>query len=269
MHFNARLNQICTQRNSLVCVGLDVELAKIPQFILDKDAPLVYFSKAIIDSTFAFAAAYKINTAFFESYGVAGWRALTEIVNYLPGDVIKIADAKRGDIGNTSRMYAQAFFSALPFDAITVNPYLGGDSVAPFIENEEKGAFILCHTSNKGANDFQKMSDGESMLFEQVASQVQRWNTKHNCGLVVGATYPDELKHIRKLTPELPFLVPGLGAQGGELDMVIRYATDKDGLGAIFNSSRGIIYASAGADFAQVAGEKALEMRDEINSRRH
>jgi len=268
MHFNARLNQICQRRDSLVCVGLDVDLAKIPRFILAKDSPLVYFSKAIIDSTVEYAAAYKINTAFFESYGAEGWRAMTEIVNYLPADVIKIADAKRGDIGNTSQMYAQAFFNTLPFDAITVNPYLGGDTVAPFIENEEKGAFILCHTSNSGANDFQKMSDGESTLFERVARHAQRWNTKQNCGLVVGATYPDELRHIRKLTPELPFLVPGLGAQGGELDLVIRYATDENGLGAIFNSSRGIIYASTDADFAHVAGERALEMRDEINSRR-
>ncbi len=268
MTFNERLNHICNQRDSLVCVGLDVDLKKVPSFILGKDEPLVYFSKAIIDATLEFAAAYKINTAFFESYGAKGWQSMTQIVKYLPADVIKIADAKRGDIGNTSRMYAQAFFSELPFDAITVNPYLGGDSVAPFIEDEENGAFILCHTSNKGANDFQKMSDGENMLFERVAKQVQMWNSRRNCGLVVGATYPEELKHIREIAPELPFLVPGLGAQGGDLDLVIKYATNEDGLGAIFNSSRGIIYASNDNDFADVAGQKAREMRDDINARR-
>lgn len=268
MNFNERLNNICDQRNSLVCVGLDVDLKKVPPFILEKENPLVYFSKAIIDATLEYAAAYKINTAFFESYGAKGWQAMTQIVNYLPEDVIKIADAKRGDIGNTSKMYAQAFFSELTFDAITVNPYLGSDSVSPFIENEENGAFILCHTSNKGANDFQKISNGENMLFERVAKKVQIWNTKSNCGLVVGATYPDELRHIREMVPELPFLVPGLGAQGGDLDLVIKYATNKDGLGAIFNSSRGIIYASNREDFADVAGQKAREMRDEINARR-
>lgn len=268
MTFNERLNHICDQRNSLVCVGLDIDLKKVPSLILKKDEPLVYFSKAIIDATLENAAAYKINTAFFESYGAKGWQAMTQIVNYLPADVIKIADAKRGDIGNTSKMYAQAFFSELPFDAITVNPYLGSDSIAPFIEDEENGVFILCHTSNKGANDFQKMSDGEDRLFERVAKQVQNLNEKGNCGLVVGATYPDELKHIREMVPELPFLVPGLGAQGGDLDLVIKYATDENGLGAIFNSSRGIIYASNGEDFAGVAGQKAREMRDEINARR-
>jgi orotidine-5'-phosphate decarboxylase len=264
MPFNERLNQICIEKNSLVCVGLDVDLKKIPSFILEKSDPLFYFNQAIIDATLEHAAAYKINTAFFEAYGAKGWEAMAKIVKYLPGDMIKIADAKRGDIGNTSKMYARAFFQEMNFDAITVNPYLGYDAVAPFLEDEEKGVFILCHTTNKGAEDFQKFSNGKKTLFEMVAENVRQWNSKNNCGLVVGATYPDEMKHIRNLVPELPFLVPGLGAQGGDFDLAIRYATNQNGLGAIFNFSRGIIYCSAGEDFAEAAGEKAKQIKEDI-----
>lgn len=267
MHFNDRLNQICKQKDTLVCVGLDVDLNKIPKFILKKNDPQVYFGQAIIDSTLEFAAAYKINTAFFEAYGAKGWEAMAKIVNYLPEDVIKIADAKRGDIGNTSKMYARAFFDEMNFDAITVNPYLGYDAVAPFLENEEKGAFILCHTTNKGAADFQKFSNGKTALFEVVAQKVLQWNVRDNCGLVVGATFPDEMKHVRNIAPNLPFLVPGLGAQGGDFDLAIRYATNDQKLGAIFNFSRSIIYGSSGKDFAEIAGQKTKQMRDEINLR--
>ena len=264
MSFNERLNEVCIKRNSLVCIGLDVDLKKIPHFILDKEEPQFFFSKAIIDATLEYAAAYKINTAFFEAYGSKGWEAMAKIVNYLPGDVIKIADAKRGDIGNTSKMYARAFFKELNFDAITINPYLGGDAVAPFLENERKGVFILCHTTNKGAGDFQKFSNGEKALYELVAEKVRQWNGKNNCGLVVGATYPDEMKHVRNLAPELPFLVPGLGAQGGDFDLAIQYATDENGLGAIFNFSRGIIYRSDGEDFAEAAGKKTKQIQEDI-----
>lgn len=264
MSFNDRLNQICAERNSLVCVGLDVDLDKVPAFILTKKEPLVYFCQAIIDATLPFAAAYKINTAFFEAYGVGGWEAMSKVAAYLPDDVIKIADAKRGDISNTSQMYARAFFQELQFDAMTINPYLGYDAVAPFLEDENKGAFILCHTSNKGAADFQKFSDGSKALFEVVAEQVQLWNVRHNCGLVVGATFPDEMKHVRTLAPELPFLVPGLGAQGGDFELAVRYAINEQGLGAIFNFSRGIIYGSDGKDFAEVAGTKAKQIREDL-----
>ncbi len=266
MEFNKKLNNICAEKNSLVCVGLDVDLNKIPEFIKGKKDPQVYFSQAIIDATIEYAAAYKINTAFFEACGTAGWEAMTKIVNYLPDDVIKIADAKRSDIGNTSKMYAKAFFEELNFDAITVNPYPGFDGVAPFIEKEEKGVFILCHTSNKGAEDFQKFSDGENKLFEIVASRVKQWNKLNNCGLVVGATYPDEMKHVRNLAPELPFLVPGLGAQGGDFQLAVKYASA--GKGAIFNFSRTIIYASKDKAFAEAAAEKTKSMQDEINQYR-
>ncbi len=264
MTFNDRLNQICSNKNSLVCVGLDVDLAKIPKFILDKKEPLVYFSQAIIDATIDHSAAYKINTAFFEAHGAKGWVAMTKIVDYLPDSVIKIADAKRGDIGNTSKLYARAFFEEMNFDIMTVNPYLGYDAVAPFLENPEKGVFILCHTTNKGAEDFQKFSNGEKALYERVAEQVQKWNIHNNCGLVVGATYPDEMKRVRSLAPELPFLVPGLGAQGGDFELAIQYATNEKGLGAIFNFSRGIIYCSNGEDFAKAAGEQAKQINEDI-----
>lgn len=265
MTFNERLTEVCAKRNSLVCVGLDVDLGKIPAFILNKNEPLVYFSQAIIDATLEYAVAYKINTAFFEAYGVTGWEAMSNIVNYLPNDVIKIADAKRGDIGNTSKMYAEAFFQQLQFDALTVNPYLGSDAVAPFLEYEDKGAFILCHTTNKGAADFQKFTNGKQALFELVANRVSQWNVRNNCGLVVGATYPAEMKQIRSLTPELPFLVPGLGAQGGDFELAIKYAVTANGSGAIFNFSRSIIYGSIEKNFAEIAGEKAKQTREDIN----
>lgn len=264
MTFNKRLNEVCAKRNSLVCVGLDIDLKKIPKFILNKKEPQIYFSQAIIDATLEYAAAYKINTAFFEAYGTKGWEAMTKIVNYLPDKAIKIADAKRGDIGNTSKMYASAFFQELNFDALTVNPYLGSDAVAPFLEDEAKGVFILCHTTNKGAEDFQKFSNGKQALFELVAHHVLQWNVRNNCGLVVGATYPAEMKHVRSLVPELPFLVPGLGAQGGDFELAIKYATTENGSGAIFNFSRSIIYSSSEQDFAEVAGEKAKQLKEAI-----
>ena len=267
MQFNQYLNETCSKQNSLVCVGLDVDLEKIPGFLKKKKDAQVNFSKAIIDATAEYAAAFKINTAFFEAYGEDGWRAMREIVNYIPDNIVKIADAKRGDIGNTSKMYAKAFFEELSFDAITVNPYLGHDAVKPFLSKKEKGIFVLCHTSNAGAEDFQKFTGNNQKLFELVAKKVDSWNEKNNCGLVVGATFPKEMKHVRGLVPKLPFLVPGLGAQGGDFDLAVKYATDNRRSGAIFNFSRNIIYASSGADFAGKAADQAKKMRDEINNR--
>lgn len=264
MQFNQRFRQICKNKNSLVCVGLDVDLSKIPNFINQEKNPQLFFSQKIIEATLEFAAAYKINTAFFEAYGATGWQALEKIVSILPENVIKIADAKRSDIGNTSKMYARTFFENLNFDAITINPYLGFDAIEPFIDDEKKGAFILCHTTNPGAADFQKFGNDDEKLFEVVAKRVNGWNKKNNCGLVVGATYPQEMKHVRTLSPDLPFLVPGLGAQGGDFEQAIQYATDGSGSGAIFNFSRNIIYASNGKDFAQKAGEQAKKMREKI-----
>lgn len=266
MIFNERFNKICQTKNSHVCVGLDVDINKIPSFLKYEKDPLFEFSKAIIDTTEDFTAAFKINTAFFEACGAIGWQAMAKLVKYLPATVLKIADAKRADIGNTSCMYAKAFFKELLFDAITVNPYLGYDSIAPFIEYEEKGAFILCITSNEGAIDFQHISDGGQSLFERVAIKSVQWNSKNNCGLVVGATHPLELKLVRDLAPTLPFIIPGIGTQGGDLGLAVKYAFNSTSSGAIFNSSRGIIYCSNKKDFAEVAAQKTLELRDTINN---
>jgi len=265
MTFNEKFKEICETKNSRVCVGLDVDLNKIPSFLRGSDSPLFEFGKAIVDATEKFAAAFKINTAFFEAYGAAGWQALAKLVKYLPSNVIKIADAKRADIGNTSRMYVQAFFREMPFDAITINPYLGYDGIAPFIEDEEKGIFILCVTSNEGAIDFQHVNDGEHFLFEKVAIKTMQWNNKNNCGLVVGATHPTELKRVRILAPNLPFLIPGIGAQGGELELAVKNSVIQSTSKAIFNSSRGIIYSSNDKNFAEAATQKAAELRDSIN----
>jgi orotidine-5'-phosphate decarboxylase len=266
MNFLEKFQSICRFKNSHVCVGLDVDVTLIPPFLKHEKDPMYEFSKAIIDTTSEFAAAFKINTAFFEEQGSKGWQSLEKIVAYLPDNVLKIADAKRSDIGNTSKMYAKAFLKTLPFNAITVNPYLGLDALAPFLCETDKGIFILCLTSNQGAHDFQYLQSGNKFIYEIVAEKVVGWNKNNNCGLVVGATHPAEIRKIRDIAPKLPFLIPGIGAQGGDLAMSLKFtfATSEDP--AIFNSSRAIIYASAQKDFAEVAGIKAKHLRDEINN---
>jgi len=265
MNFTEKVIDTCTRQNSLLCVGLDTDIAKIPQFLRDSDDPIFEFNKAIIDSTCDSAAAYKPNLAFYEAMGRTGWAALERTVRYIPAGILKIADAKRGDIGNTARMYAKAMFEVFGFDALTVNPYLGGDSVAPFLENEAQGVFFLCLTSNAGSKDFQYFSNGQLTLYELVAQKVWCWNGKHNCGLVVGATHPEELKRIRELAPGLPFLIPGIGAQSGDLEASVRYGTDGNGQLALFNSSRGIIYKSTDENFAEAAAKEAKNLKELIN----
>ena len=265
MNFTEKLIQICRQQNSLLCVGLDTDPAKIPDSLRHADDPIFEFNKAIIDATCEVAAAYKPNIAFYEALGLAGWNALERTVRYIPEGILTIADAKRGDIGNTSRMYAKAFFETLNFDAITISPYLGHDSVGPFLENEEKGVFLLCLTSNPGSKDFQHFTDGNQKLHEFIAKKIVSWNEKRNCGLVVGATHPEELKGIRDLASELPFLIPGLGAQAGDVQASVSNGTDENGELALFNSSRGIIYKSNAENFAEVAGREALALRNQIN----
>lgn len=265
MSFNERFAEICHDKQSHVCVGLDVELTKIPPFLRDVEDALYQFSRAIIDATHEYAAAYKINVAFFEAYGADGWRSFEKVVKCLPQDVIRIADAKRADIGNTSRMYARAFLRELPFDAVTVNPYLGIDGIEPFIEDSEKGVFILCLTSNKSAGDFQYKESNGYYLFEDVAIKSSGWNVRNNCGLVVGATKAKLLKRVRSLAPSMPFLIPGIGAQGGDLELSVKNVFVNGDDQAVFNSSRGIIYASRDKDFAYVAADKARMLRDQIN----
>lgn len=246
-------------------MGLDVDVGRFPPAVLQGDEPVFAFNTAIIDATRDVVCAYKLNIAFYEALGLEGLQQLKKTLDAIPDDIVKILDAKRGDIGNTARMYARSCFEYYGADAVTASPYLGGDSLQPFLDYEDRCTFILCLTSNPGSKDFQYVSDGEKPLFHIVAEKVNHWNEKGNCGLVVGATHPEELKEIRGLAPEVPLLIPGIGAQGGDVQRTIQYGTDSAGGRAIINSSRGIIYASADEDFAEAAGKKADELRATIN----
>ncbi len=265
MNFTEKLNSAVSKNNSLVCVGLDPD----PEMFPDAES-VIEFNKAIIDATADLVCAYKPNFAFYEAFGGQGFAALKETVNYIPKDIPVIADAKRGDIGNTARAYAKSVFDNFNFDAVTINPYMGYDSVAPFIEYRNKGIFILCRTSNAGSGDFQSLScvsDGRNIpLFQMVADRASQWNKYGNVGLVVGATYPEELQLLREIYPEMLFLIPGIGAQGGDLEKAVRNGKDSGGEGIIINSARQIIYASRGADFATAAHKAAMDLRDRINS---
>ena len=264
MNFLEKLAKAIEKNKSLLCVGLDPDPALMPDGM-----GIFEFNKAIIDATADLVCAYKPNFAFYEALGNEGIDALKCTVDYIPEDIPAIGDAKRGDIGNTAKAYAKSIFSYFDFDAATVNPYLGFDSVEPFIQYREKGVFVLCRTSNAGAVDFQSLRcevDGRHhLLFEVVAEKVSQWNTCGNLGLVVGATYPEELKLIRQRFPDMPLLIPGVGTQGGELSRVVSYGVDARRQRTIINSSRQILYASRGNDFAQAARHAATELRDQIN----
>lgn len=255
-----------TEKRSFLCVGLDSEKEKIPASLAKSKDPVLEFNKKIVDSTQEFTVAYKLNVAFYECNGTSGWNTLEATVNYIrknyPG-IFLIADAKRGDIGNTSRMYAKTFLQNMPFDAVTVAPYMGEDSVSPFLSYDDKWAIILALTSNKGADDFQYHSDDGIRLFERVLNVSQKWGSLDNTMYVVGATHPHMLVHIRKLVPEHFLLVPGVGAQGGSLEEVSKYGLNSK-CGLLVNSSRGIIFADGGRDFDKVAAEKAGEMQSEM-----
>lgn len=251
-------------KNSYLCVGLDTDIKKIPTHLLKEKDPVFEFNKQIVDTTHKYAVAYKPNIAFYESMGTKGWESLQKTIDYIPSECFTIADAKRGDIGNTSAMYARAFFNNMDFDSITVAPYMGRDSVEPFLEFNDKWVILLAYTSNVGSADFQqlKQTKGEH-LFETVISTSQQWAGPDKMMYVVGATHPDEMQHIRQLLPEHFLLVPGVGAQGGSLKEVSEAGLNKDA-GLLVNSSRGIIYASGATDFADEAGKVALGMRDEM-----
>jgi len=260
------------KKKSYLCVGLDTDITKIPTHLLQNSDPVFAFNKAIIDATKEFCVSYKINTAFYEALGVKGWEALEKTVHYIGNDHFKIADAKRGDIGNTSDQYAKTFFEAMPFDSVTVAPYMGEDSVKPFLKYEGKWAIVLGLTSNKGASDFelQKMisENGNEqlraeMLYERVLRTVAGWGNKENLMFVVGATQAEEFVNIRKLTPDHFYLVPGVGAQGGSLKEISEKAMIKD-CGILVNASRAIIYASEGEDFAEKAAAIARQYQAEM-----
>lgn len=256
------------KKQSFLCVGLDVDLDKIPSHLLQEEDPIFSFNKAIIDDTHDLAVAYKPNTAFYEAYGLAGWQALKKTIDYLNEkhpDIFTIADAKRGDIGNTSKMYAKAFFEDMGFDSITVAPYMGKDSVEPFLSFTEKHTILLALTSNQGAFDFQTKHVEGTELYKQVIQTSTTWEGSENLMYVVGATKAEYLTEIRKLIPNAFLLVPGVGAQGGSLAEVCAYGMTPD-VGLLVNSSRGIIYASKESDFTTVARAKALELQQEMKT---
>lgn len=252
------------KKQSYLCVGLDTDITKIPKHLLSEPDPVYTFNKAIIDATSDLCSSYKINTAFYEALGVKGWEAMEKTVRYIGNEHFKIADAKRGDIGNTSDQYAKAFFETIPFDAITVAPYMGEDSVKPFLQHIGKWAIVLGLTSNKGAADFELQQTGEEMLYEKVLTTISQWGTPENLMFVIGATQADSFVNIRKITPDHFYLVPGVGAQGGSLKEISEKAMIKD-CGILVNVSRAIIYASAGEDFAEKARSVAKYYQEEMS----
>jgi len=256
------------KKSSFLCVGLDSDLSKIPQHLMKEDDPVFEFNKQIIDATIDLAVAYKPNLAFYESEGMKGWISLERTISYLNmkrNEVFIIADAKRGDIGNTSRHYAKAFFDILNVDAVTVAPYMGSDSVQPFLVYPGKWVILLALTSNKGASDFQYLETDGGHMFEHVLQTSSLWGSPENMMYVVGATQARQLEVIRKIVPDHFLLVPGVGAQGGSLHEVAKYGMTKD-VGLLVNASRSILFASNGEDFAEKAREEALKMQQEMSS---
>ena len=272
MNFLDKLLAVSRQQNSLLCVGLDPEQERLPSRLCNMSVTraVAYFCQAIIEATAPFVCAFKPNLAFFEVLGPEGMYVFQNVLKAVPEHIPIIVDAKRGDLGNTARNYAAAIFDVYGCDAITVNPYLGHDSVAPFLAYEEKAIFFLCRTSNPGACDFQDLlvseENGEKrLLYQVIAQRAQLWNSFGNCGLVVGATYPQELKTIRSMCPDMPILIPGVGAQGGNLEAAILAGVDVSGEKAIISVSRAILYAGNGDDYAVSAANEARKLRKRIN----
>jgi orotidine-5'-phosphate decarboxylase len=259
-----QLVKLIHRKQSFLCVGLDTDINLLPKHLLKFPDPVFEFNKQIIDATHTIAIAYKPNLAFYESMGLKGWESLEKTMKYLHSfkdSIFTIADAKRGDIGNTSKMYAKTFFEWLDFDSVTVAPYMGEDSVTPFLQYKDKWVILLGLTSNKGSNDFQFLETGNGKLYENVIRKAQQWGSPDQLMFVVGATHPEELSHIRKLASAYFFLVPGVGAQGGDLDQICKNGMNND-CGLIINSARNIIYASAGEDFASAARSAALLVKE-------
>ena len=264
MKFKERISELVRERKSLICVGLDSDLNKIPEHLKSADNPILEFNKQIIDATSDLCVAYKPNLAFYECLGSKGWEILKATLAVVPNSIPVIVDAKRGDIGNTSRMYAQAIFDYLGGDAVTLTPYLGEDSLAPFFEYKDKFAFVLALTSNPSSQDFQLLEINGKPLYHIVAESVQKWNKNDNLGLVVGASHPDKIKEVREISGNLPFLIPGVGAQGGDLEASAKFGTANGKSIALINVSRSVIYASDGVDFAEKAREEVLRLNREM-----
>ncbi len=254
------VHQIFTKK-SFLCVGLDTELSKIPPHLLDCEDPIFEFNKAIIDATAEYCVAYKPNIAFYEALGVKGWQSLENTINYIPKTHFTIADAKRGDIGNTSRLYAQTFFQTYNFDSITVAPYMGEDSVKPFLEYDEKWVILLGLTSNIGSSDFQFLkTSNDALLYQNVIKKAQEWGSVEQLMFVIGATHPEKFAEIRKIAPQNFYLVPGIGAQGGDLEGVVKNGRNEE-IGLLVNSARAIIYAGNDVFFQEKAYDEAKKVQ--------
>ena len=256
----SQLVSIIRSKKSVLCVGLDTDLEKIPRHLLN---PALAFNKAIIDATKDFTVCYKINTAFYEAQGIKGWETMQQTLEYIPKDIFTIADAKRGDIGNTSEQYAKTFFHTYPFDSVTVAPYMGKDSVEPFLKFKDKWAIVLGLTSNAGSADFELQQCGEELLYEKVLKTVSTWGTPENLMFVIGATRKEQLKHVREMLPDHFLLIPGVGAQGGDVPTVCENTLNSDG-GILINVSRAVIYAGSGEDFAAKAHEAAKAYQQQM-----
>jgi orotidine-5'-phosphate decarboxylase len=259
------VHQIFTKKTFL-CVGLDTEMSKIPVHLLDSEDPIFEFNKAIIDATAEYCVAYKPNIAFYEALGVKGWQSLEKTINYIPKTHFTIADAKRGDIGNTSRLYAQTFFQTYDFDSITVAPYMGEDSVKPFFEYDEKWVILLGLTSNVGSGDFQFLkTSNETFLYQNVIKKAQEWGSPEQLMFVIGATHPEKFAEIRKISPDNFYLVPGIGAQGGDLEGVVKNGRNEE-VGLLVNSARAIIYAGNDSFFQEKSNDEAKKVQKKMAS---
>ena len=266
--FLQKLKAAAARNNSLLCFGLDPVPARLPEAVMGKDNPVLYFNKKLIDATADLVCAYKPNFAFYGALGEAGWPTLKATLEHIPSHIPVLVDAKVGDIGSTAERYAHMFYGELGAPALTVTPYMGADCVKPFTAYEDCTTFLVCLTSNPGADDFEKRQMGDRPLYEHVIAKAHEWNAAKNIGLVVGATQPEYFARVRELAPDMPFLIPGIGAQGGSIEAAVKNGQDAQGAGILLNSSRGILYASSGADFAEAARQATLELRDAINPHR-
>ena len=268
LSFTEKWNQAIRRNNSLVCVGLDTDPAQLPAGVRAKADSVLYFNQQIIDATCDLVCCYKPNFAFYNALGADGFTTLNRTLDHIPADIPVLIDAKVGDMGNTAEQYARAFYEVLGCDALTVTPYLGHDCVAPFTAYQDRTTFLVCLTSNPGADDFQKNHLGDRPLYERVIAKAHEWNSANNIGLVVGATQPEHLARFRSLAPDIPLLIPGIGAQGGSVELAVKNGCDTRGAGILINSSRDILYASQGSDFAAAARQATLTLRDAINAYR-